>query len=274
MKAYMAKHTEPISAPPTVDQLFQTSPIHQVSIDDIPKWLVLAWDDLRKNPMASLVYGALFALAGLIFSFIANDSLFLLSVSAGFMLMGPFLAVGLYHLSYQIEQGKTPLFYHSLNNLRHNWMHLAFYAFLLTFLMTVWVRVAAIVVGILSQGSVIQDQGLMAMVGNVWRSDYGMMLIMGFMGIGFISAVIAFVTGVVTAQMLVHRQADLATAMSTSIKVCLRNPWVMTVWALTLTLLVLLGMALFYIGLIITMPLAAHASWHMYREIVGQEEKK
>lgn len=272
MKGYVAKHTEPISPPPTSDDLFHTRHINDVSLTDIPKWLILAIDDIKANPMASLAYGALFALVGVVFNFLASDSLLVLSMSAGFMLMGPFLAVGLFHLSRQIEQGKTPLFYHSLNNLRHNWINLAFYAFMLTFLMTVWIRLAAIVVGVMAHGMTIQEQGIMAMLETVWNSQYGMGLILGFMGVGFVTAVVAFITGVVTAQVLVHRHIDLITAISTSVKVCTHNPIVMIAWASVLTLLVAFGMLTFYVGLIITMPIAGHASWHLYRDAVGKEE--
>ncbi|SEB08085.1 hypothetical protein SAMN05660964_03448 [Thiothrix caldifontis] len=60
------------------------------------------------------------------------------------------------------------------------------------------------------------------------------------------------------------------TAMVTSIRAVYKNPVVMMRWAATIAVVILVGMATFFIGLAVTLPLIGHASWHAYRETVGQ----
>ncbi len=70
---------------------------------------------------------------------------------------------------------------------------------------------------------------------------------------------------------LIERKADLMTAITTSFRVCLTNPKTMLLWAITITVIIGLGLLTFNIGLIIAMPLIAHASWHAYRDLIDKD---
>ncbi|MEC8181085.1 MAG: DUF2189 domain-containing protein, partial [Pseudomonadota bacterium] len=85
-------------------------PTPRPTIDaDAPwQWLAAGWRDMLQAPVASLLYGVIAAVIGvlLISALIGFDMGYLvLPLTAGFMLVGPFLAVGLYDISWRLETG-------------------------------------------------------------------------------------------------------------------------------------------------------------------------
>jgi uncharacterized membrane protein len=69
--------------------------------------------------------------------------------------------------------------------------------------------------------------------------------------------------------MLLHRKVDVITAITTSLRVVIKNPIPMFIWAVLIVVLINLGMLFAFIGLTITLPIIGHASWHAYKELVG-----
>jgi len=86
---------------------------------------------------------------------------------------------------------------------------------------------------------------------------------------GFFIAQIAFSISVVSIPMLLHRKVDVITAITTSLRVVLKNPIPMLIWAIIIVTLINLGFVLAFIGLAVTLPVIGHASWHAYRDLVG-----
>jgi uncharacterized membrane protein len=56
--------------------------------------------------------------------------------------------------------------------------------------------------------------------------------------------------------------------MLASFLALVRNLPMMLIWGALIALLTALGIALGFIGLIITMPLVGHATWHAYRALI------
>lgn len=273
MEQFISRPTT-ASPAPHADDLFKSYPVRQVDASAIPRWLKKAWEDIQANPAASLFYGAVFAIVGIILSmFSAANPAFAVAFTSGFFLVGPFLALGLYVLSWQRDQGKKADFGASLVAIRHNSLGLGLYALTLSFLMVLWVPASAMVIALFFNniaslstmtGYAALWDGLLHMNNSFWFS-------LSFMGVGFLFAVVAFVTGVVTVPTLIERKADLMTAITTSFRVCLTNPKTMLLWAITITVIIGLGLLTFNIGLIIAMPLIAHASWHAYRDLIDKD---
>jgi uncharacterized membrane protein len=76
--------------------------------------------------------------------------------------------------------------------------------------------------------------------------------------------------GAFALQMLLDRDVSMSEAVATSFAACVMNMRTMIVWAALVVLLVAVGMALFYVGLAITLPLVGHASWHAYRAVIAR----
>lgn len=271
MQEYISKpdHASPA---PSAEQLFNTFAVNKIGMGAIASWLRRGWQDFVANPVPSLLYGMLFAATGIIMTLIAaKNSLFVISALTGFLLVGPFLALGLYEISRRREQGEKAGFMQSLKAMSGNTVNLGVYAIALGLLMMFWVRLASVVAGVFfSNQNPGQDAGLTGLWQTVFNSPQGWTFVLAFLGIGLVFALGAFITGVVTAQLMLDRQADIVTAAGTSIRAVLKNPLVMLAWALVITVIVGAGLMTFNIGLVVAMPLIAYASWHAYRDLVVQ----
>jgi uncharacterized membrane protein len=95
-----------------------------------------------------------------------------------------------------------------------------------------------------------------------------------FLALGAIMAALAFAGGAFAIPMLLDRKVGIIEAMGTSFTAVLLNLPTMIVWAAILVVLTAAGMALFYLGLVVTLPLAGYATWHAYRAVITLEENK
>ena len=87
----------------------------------------------------------------------------------------------------------------------------------------------------------------------------------------FLSAVLFTVT-VVAMPMLLDRDTNFVSAMMTSIRVVTENPVVMLTWAAIISVTMLLSMIPAFLGLIFTLPVLGHATWHLYQRAVPPAE--
>lgn len=270
MEQYVSKPAVS-SITPDAEHLFKSYPVKQVAPTVIKGWLQQGWEDIKVNPSASLSYGVMFALVGILMGMVSSaNPAFFVATTTGFFLVGPFLALGLYALSHQIEQGNKPNLLTSMLSIKENAVSLGFYAVVLGMLMIFWVRLSAVLTGIFFNDMAVVSDGYAGLWNALMAMDNGWMFVLAFFGVGALFALVAFVTGVVTAPMLLERKVDIVTAAVTSMRAVLKNPLTMLLWATTITVVVGLGILTFYIGLIIAMPLIAHASWHAYRDMVKQ----
>ena len=88
--------------------------IRQVPFDAPWSWLAAGWHDMWRVPRVSLAYGAIFAVAGFLLAFgltqVGLQSLILV-LAAGFILVGPMIAVGLYETSRRLEKSEPVSFW-------------------------------------------------------------------------------------------------------------------------------------------------------------------
>lgn len=251
------------------DQPFTHYPVRQVGFAAIPGWLSQGWEDVKANPLSSLLYGVIFAVVGIMLSiFSADNPGFFMAEAAGFMLLGPFLALGLYDLAYRREQGEAVNFLQSTVALKRNASNLLLYAALLGVLMLLWLRMSAIVMDVFLH-DVGAETGYFGFMTALLGTKLGWLFALSFLTVGLLFALVSFVTGVATVPMLLERKVNLVTALNTSIRAILANWQVMLGWAAAIALIIGAGLLPFSLGLIIAMPLVSYASWHAYRDMVG-----
>lgn len=274
MNAFVAKHVEQDSVP-AIRDLFQSYEVNKVEMSEIKRWLSKGYKDLKTNPLISATYGLAFAVLGFVLSMIADaNPVFVGSTTTGFLLAGPFLALGLYFVSSNIDKGEQVSLSRSLGAISENMRCIGIYAITLGFVMSVWVRISTLVASLSVNDVTLTGAGNIALFKSLLTMDQGFPLILGLFGVGLIFATIAFITGVVTLPMLMNNKVDIVTAVSTSIRVVKKNPSVMAVWAITIAVIIGVGIATNFIGLIVLMPLISFASWHAYRDLVGNQIKR
>jgi uncharacterized membrane protein len=255
-----------------------TSPFHlQVAGIVVPPTRQVAWsrpfawfsaglDDLKANPLPSLAYGLLFALAGdlIILATLRYPYLVTVAVS-GFFLVAPLLAAGLYELSRQTRQGRRILFIDSLGCYLRSGQSLALFGLVLALAAVFWERFSAIAFALLGTAGE-GDTGIF-LSRIIVSGDHTTFAFFWFAA-GAALALAVFALSVVSVPMILDRDTDPLTAMLTSLQAFLSNPMPLLIWAAMIVTLTLIGFATLLFGLVVIMPILGHASWHAYRDLV------
>jgi uncharacterized membrane protein len=230
-------------------------------------WLRLGWADFSRLPKLSCIFGALIAGFGLfLLALVWRASYLAPAFIGGFLLVAPFVAIGLYDLARQLEAGRASVASdHASFAWRSNRGSIALFGLALALALILWERVAAIVFA-LSFGGVVPDLG--NLVQDLLFSGQHRALLLAFVGAGAVFAILVFAFSVVTAPMLLDRPVDIVTAAITSLRCCLRNPLPLLLWAVLIVLLTGIGFATATLGLVVIFPWLGYASWHAYRDLV------
>lgn len=242
--------------------------LKRIDTSDPVRWLKAGWYDFAACPAIGLFYGACFAIMGgaLMWAFI-NQPAYLLVLAGGFLLVGPFLCLGVYDVSRRRERGETPTFLGSLTAWRGNVGATAIFCAVLLVLEMLWSR-SALVIFAVAFNRVPGLDSTMAML--LHPSNFGFMLT--YLLVGALFSTLIFATTVVSMPMLLDRTTDSVTAAITSFRTCLTYPKVMTIWALIIAATITLSMLPMLAGLLVAAPVIGHASWHAYRGIVERPD--
>jgi uncharacterized membrane protein len=240
-------------------------PLATLSAGDPLHWLKLGWEDFRRCPRIGLFYGLCFFLMGhALLAVFQNAPAYVLALSAGFLLMGPFLCLGLYDASKALQtQDHRPSLRASLQAWRPTKGTMAIFAGVLLILEMLWGR-ASLVVFAVSFNTMPEKANILAML--IDPENIGFLVT--YTVVGAVFAGLIFTTSVISIPMIMDRQVDAISAGLTSIRACLQNPGVMLLWGALITGIILLAMLPAFLGLFVAGPVIGHATWHAYRHIV------
>lgn len=247
--------------------------IRRVSTAAPFRWLLAGWQDFRHAKPQAIAYGIVFS--GISFAITVGLALLELShmiapMWGGFFIVGPALAVGMYQISRVLEKGGSPKLSESLTAFRTNGYHVMTAGAILMLFMMIWVRIAVIVFALTFPYvsltfKTMLEQALFTPEG------WGFLALGTTVGAGF--AGVAFTAGVISLPAMLDRRLDIFSAVTLSAVAVFRNIKPMVVWAATIVTIIAAGMATFYIGLVIALPLIGFASWHAYRDLyVGDDD--
>ncbi len=243
-------------------------PIRTVALGAPFEWLALGWRDLRRAPAASLFYGAAFALMGLLVHLVLRHMVELISaLTAGFLLLGPFLATGLYDISRRLQRGESVALRDTLTAWKANLGAFTLFTLCLSVIMLIWARASLVTFALFFSSGM---PTLKDFFGQVVSADHVDFLITYF-AVGSVFASIAFAISVVSVPMMLDRGTDTIVAALTSVRALFGNPGPLLLWATLIVLIVGLGFATLFIGLVIAVPLIGHATWHAYQALVGEQ---
>lgn len=231
-------------------------------------WLRAGWRDLRTVPGPSLAYGVaiyLVSIAVVVGLFALGWDYILFPALAGFMVVGPILATGLYEKSRRLAAGEPVSLWRMLRVEARSGGQILFIGVILCLLMLLWMRAAVIIYALFF--GLRPFPGLDHVAAMLFTTFTGWsMLIVGGL-IGGLFAAFSFAISVFSVPMLLNERLDAFTAMGNSIAMVWNNLPVMLTWgAITL---VLFGASLVVglLGLIVVFPLLGHATWHAYKAV-------
>lgn len=240
-------------------------PLNTLRFGDPLHWLALGWRDFRRCPGIGLFYGACFAAMGwALLKLYESAPAYVMALSAGFLLMGPFLALGLYRASQRLEQGERPDFGDSLLAWDTRTGQLAIFGFVLLVLEMLWGRATLVIFAVSFDGMPDLKGSLLALL-----EPQNIGFIAAWVGVGAVFAGLIFAVSVVSIPMILHRQTDAVTAGLTSLRLVFTQTGVMLWWAFLITLIVGVAMLPGFLGLLVAGPVIGHATWHAYRAAVA-----
>ncbi|WP_332739479.1 DUF2189 domain-containing protein [Hydrogenophaga sp.] len=256
--------TESPTEPPRPPSVFDLT-VTDLRAGDPLHWLRLGWADFVRSPRIGLFYGLCFFLMGhaLLAVFRAAPA-YVLALSAGFLLMGPFLCLGLYDVSRALQNGQRPSLRASLLAWRPTQGTMAIFAGVLLILEMLWGR-ASLVVFAVTFNTMPSTTNLLTQLINPENLSF----LITYTVVGGLFAALIFVTSVISIPMIMDRRVDAISAGLTSIRACLQNPGVMLQWGALITLLVGLAMLPLFAGLFVIGPVVGHATWHAYQGTVS-----
>ncbi len=246
--------------------------IRPITMEQPWKWLAAGWSDLWRAPGVSLAYGAILSFVSFAVSaglFLSGLEYLLLPMIAGFMLLGPMLAVGLYEISRRHAHNEDVDLLGALFVKTRSPGQLAYIGILLMLMILAWIRIAtllfALFFGTLEIPPLAEATQLL-----LFTFEGLSMLAVGTVVGGFFAAVV-FSVSVVSIPVLVFHDVDAVTAILVSLKAVRDNLKAMIVWAWLVAMVTAFGLVTLFVGLIITFPLIGHATWYAYRDLIQEK---
>lgn len=232
-------------------------------------WLAAGWRDLKAHPGIGLFYGLCFWLMAVTLGavFRAKPE-YTLTIASGCLLVGPFLAMGLYEVSRRREQGLTPELGASLTCWDSHIRSMGMLILVLIVLELLWGRASLVVFAVFFNTGMPSTSGVLNAVFNPDNWEF----VAVYLVVGGMFAALVFSTAVVSIPMILDRDTDAISAAITSIRVVFSSPGVMLLWGLVITTLIAMALLPWGAGLVVIGPLLGHASWHAYRGTVRWQE--
>ena len=248
--------------------------VNKVTAGDIIASLKAGVSDFLARPLMSGFFGLFYAVFGilLVWSLVWLGKIWMIIPAVvGFPLVAPFAAAGLYEMSRRLQKGESfgwsdiLMVMADQRKREMGWM-----AFVTLFIFWVWMYQVRLWLAI-----ILQDASFSSFDGfleTVFFTPQGWL----FLAIGTCSGAVLstalFSVTVVAMPMLLDRETNFVSAMLTSVRVVTENPVVMLIWAAIITIVTLVSMLPAFLGLVFTLPILGHTTWHLYQRAVAPEE--
>ncbi|MFT4159259.1 DUF2189 domain-containing protein [Shinella sp.] len=247
--------------------------IRRIGLTDIRDALMRGFDDFRAKPSHYVFLSLIYPICGVVlvtWSSGANMLPLIFPLVAGFALLGPFFAIGLYEISRRRERGMDASWLHALD-VRHSPALPSILALgaMLMVLFVAWLVFAQMLYTSLYGAE--PPQSLALFLASVFDSENGLLLMLAGNAIGFCFALVVLATTVIAFPMLLDRDVGAVAAVETSLRATLVNPVPIACWGLIVAALLIVGTIPLFVGLAVIMPILGHATWHLYRKIVVDE---
>jgi uncharacterized membrane protein len=244
--------------------------VRHIAPSDLFDALARGVDDFMAMPSHAIFLCVIYPLLGLWMIGIAVGGTMLplaFPIAAGFALIGPLAAIGLYELSRRREAGIDSSSSHAFDVLYSPSLGaIVAMGLLLMAIFLLWL-VAAEAIYIANFGYA-PPGSISKFANDVFTTPAGWTLIVVGTVVGFLFAVAALSIGAISFPLLLDRDVGAAVALATSLRVVAENPVTMALWGFIVAAMLLIGSIPFFLGLTVVMPVLGHATWHLYRRAV------
>src|SRR6201992_735947 len=244
--------------------------VRKIGLSDLGDALRLGWEDFKAMPSHAIVLCVIYPVLGLVlFRAVLGYSVLplLFPLAAGFTLIGPFAALGLYELSRRRERGEQAAAWHAMHVLSSpSFGAILGLGTLLLALFVTWIAVADAIY--ISNFGHAPFATIPNFAQRVLTTPEGWSLIIIGCGAGFLFAVVVLCISVVSFPLMLDRHATVIDAIRTSLGAVMKNPITMAAWGLIVAVLLAIGALPFFVGLAGILPVHGHATWHLYRKLV------
>jgi uncharacterized membrane protein len=244
--------------------------VRKIGLYDLGAALRLGWEDFKAIPSHAILLCVIYPVLGLVlFRLVLGYSVLplLFPLAAGFALIGPFAAIGLYELSRRRERGEEAAAWDAMHVLNApSFGAMLGLGTLLFALFVTWIATAdAIYIAIFGHAPA---ASIPDFARRVLTTPEGWSLIIIGCGVGFLFALVALCVSVVSFPLMLDRHASAIDAIRTSLRAVMKNPVAMAAWGLIVAALLVIGSLPIFLGLAVVLPVLGHATWHLYRKVV------
>lgn len=259
----------PFEAPPAYVPPPSEAPRKQIvalSFADPLRWLARGWRDMWAHPGIAAFYGGAFWVMAIVLGAVFRSRPeYTMTIASGCLLVGPFLAMGLYEVSRRRELGLPPSLGVSLTCWDSHIRSMAMLVLVLIVLELLWGRASLVVFAVFFNTGMPSTSSVMQAIFNPQNWQF----VAAYTVIGGAFALLVFSLSVVSIPMILDRDTDAISAAITSLEVVFSNTFTLVVWGMLITALTAAALMVpWALGLWLVGPLLGHASWHAYRGAV------
>jgi uncharacterized membrane protein len=245
--------------------------VRHITVPDLRDALRQGFSDLAVTREDVVFAALIYPIAGLVLAeiFLNHNWLPLIfPLASGFALLGPLAAVGLYEISRLHEQGRPVTWRDGFELLRAPQLGQIFLlGLMMVAIFLAWLAAAG---GIYTATlGPTPPASLDAFARETFGTGAGWTMIVVGVGVGFLFAVLALAVSVVSFPLLIDRGGSVARAVEASVLAVAANPVPMALWGLIVAGLLALGSIPALFGLILVVPWLGHATWRLYRKLIG-----
>ena len=248
--------------------------VRKMKLSDLGDVIRNGWQDFVTMPTHIVFLCAIYPIVGLLLFCLtfAYDLLPLIfPLAAGFALVGPFAAIGLYEVSRRRELGLDASPLHAFDVMNSPSLGpIAALAAVLVALFATWIAIAqSIYIDSFGRQPLTSLVTFAQMVTST-PEGHGMIVVGNV--VGFLFALVAASISVISFPLLLDRNVGFWAAVLTSLRVVVKNPLTMAAWFLFVAAALFIGSLPFLLGLAVVLPVLGHATWHLYRKAVEPDD--
>ncbi len=243
---------------------------NRIAIDDLADALRAGVDDFLAFRSDVIFLCILYPCAGLVlWRFATGYDLLHMAfpLAAGFAIVGPLFATGLYEMSRQREQGAPASWATAFSAFRSPAIgSILMVGAMLLAIFAAWLVAADLIYSVTVAAE--KPASLSDFVHDVLFTRRGSAMTVIGIAVGAVAAAGALCISVITFPLLLDRHVPTADAVRASIAAVRTNPFEMAVWGLVVAAGLAVGSAPFLVGLVVVLPVLGHATWHLYRRVL------